>query len=121
MAELREGAERLKREIGYNPTYFMGMVGELGPANACRRLIRSSQPSDGFTTLWEANRLDMTVEALSLLPWYADLFEVEDAVSARRRLEAHRFDVDAFLDRRTASPPGWVARSETEHEDRQPQ
>lgn len=48
MAELRDGVNRLKREIGYNPTYFMGMVAEHGPAEACRRLIRSLKPSDAF-------------------------------------------------------------------------
>lgn len=109
MAELRDGIDRLKREIGYNPTYFIGMVADLGPAEACRRLIRSAKPSDGFATLWEASRLDMTVEALSLLPWYGELFDDQDSALARRRLEAHGFDVEAFLRRRTAVEPSWVS------------
>jgi|GEM_PF-6993865 hypothetical protein len=31
-AEIRQGTERLKREIGYNPTYFTRMVADHGPS-----------------------------------------------------------------------------------------
>jgi hypothetical protein len=68
LQDFTEGAEQLKREMGYNPTYFLGMVAEHGSAEASRRLIRSKDASDGFTRLWEAGRLDMTVEAMALLP-----------------------------------------------------
>lgn len=33
--DMVDGAARLKREIGYNPTRFMQMVGELGAADGC--------------------------------------------------------------------------------------
>jgi hypothetical protein len=107
LQEFTDGVETLKRQIGYNPTYFIGMVAEHGPADASRRLIRSKDASDGFTRLWEAGRLDMTVEAIALLPWYAELFDEHDTVLARRRLDAYGFDVDDFLIRRTQSPPSW--------------
>lgn len=42
MDEIRLGTDRLKREIGYNPTYFNRMVGEMGPVAACKKLIASS-------------------------------------------------------------------------------
>lgn len=113
-AELRDGAALLEREIGYDPTSFMGMVGESGSAEVCRRLIRSSEPSEGFTILLDAGRLDMTVEALSLLPWYSELFDPQDAVLARQRLEQYRFDVDAFIRRQTGSPPGWFTQENGE-------
>jgi hypothetical protein len=67
--ELRAGMQQLKQEIGYNPHEFKAMIGEHGPAEACRQLIRSSTPSTGFTKLWEHEMLDITVEALALLPW----------------------------------------------------
>lgn len=107
LQEFTDGAETLKREVGYNPTYFLGMVAEHGPAEASRRLIRSKDASDGFTRLWEARRLDMTVEAIALLPWYEELFDDHDREMARRRLEAYRFDVDGFLTRRMQSSPSW--------------
>jgi hypothetical protein len=54
---------------GYNPRLFNEMVGALGPAEAARQLITSTAPASGFVQLWEHRRLDMTVEALALLPW----------------------------------------------------
>ena len=106
-AEIREGTERLKREIGYNPTYFNRMVADHGPIEATRRLVVADTVSDGFTKLWEHKRLSMTVEALAILPWYASLFHQEVVARARRRLAEYNFDVDAYLANRTANPPTW--------------
>lgn len=61
-AEIREGTERLKREINYNPTYFKRIVAEHGPIEATRRLVMADDVSDGFTKLWEHGRLAMSVE-----------------------------------------------------------
>jgi hypothetical protein len=101
------GADRLRREIGYNPTRFNQMVAEHGGPEAVRRLLQTHDVSDGFATLWENGRLEMSCEAHVLLPWYRDLFTNEQVAIARRRLIAHHFDVDAFLDRAVASPPSW--------------
>ena len=106
-AEIREGTERLKREIGYNPTYFNRMVADHGPIEATRRLVVADAVSDGFTKLWEHGRLAMTVEALAILPWYASLFDQEVVARARRRLAEYKFDVDTYLANRTANPPTW--------------
>ncbi|MDA8312753.1 MAG: hypothetical protein M0Z46_19515 [Actinomycetota bacterium] len=105
--EFTDCAAILEREIGYNPTYFMGMVADHRRVDACKRLIHSTVPSEGFSKLWEARKLDMTVEAISLLPWYDVLFDDRDRAEARRRLEAHEFDADGFLAQRTAAPPAW--------------
>lgn len=67
--DMIRGAERLKREIGYNATRFIQMVGELGGVEAARHLLQGQNASDGFTTLWEHRRLEMSVEAHVLLPW----------------------------------------------------
>lgn len=45
------------------------MVGEHGGAEAARHLLTGRDASDGFTTLWEHGRLEMSVEAHVLLPW----------------------------------------------------
>ena len=102
-----EGSARLTREIGYNPSRFLQMVGELGGPEAVRRLLGSPDTSEGFTTLWEAGRLEMSCEATALLPWYEELFTDEQLGVARRRLAAHHFDIDGFLRRRRATPPPW--------------
>jgi hypothetical protein len=93
------GIEISKREVGYNPTRFAQMVGELGGLEAARHLLRGRDASDGFTTLWEHGRLDISVEAVVLLPSYHELFTAEQLETARRRLTEHRFDVDSWLHR----------------------
>lgn len=109
--EMVEGAETLKREIGYNPTRFNQMVAEHGGPEAARQLLTGRDASDGFTTLWEAGRLDMSIEEAALLPWYGSLFSEDQRSVARRRLTEHRFDIDAFLARRGARPPAWSAQA----------
>ena len=47
------------------PSYFAQMLGEHGAVGAARLLINARTVSDGFTRLWELNRLDLTVEAFS--------------------------------------------------------
>lgn len=107
-AAMLRGADQLKREIGYNPYRFQQMIAERGGVAAAKRLLgRGSATSEGFTTLWEARRLTMSVEAFALLPWYAPLFTEDELATARQRLEAHGFDVDRFLQLAAEEPPGW--------------
>jgi len=107
------GSSRLKKEIGYNPTRFNQMVAEHGGVGAAHLLLQGADASDGFTTLWEHGRLEMSVEAVVLVPWYADLFTNDERAIARRRLTDHRFDVDGYVARRALDPPSW-ATSESE-------
>ena len=102
------GAARLKSEIGYNPTRFNQMVAEHGGPEAAWRLLNGQDTSDGFTTLWDAQRQDMSVEAVALLPWYDPLFTDEQRVVVRLRLVEHHFDLDAYLSNRVATPPRWT-------------
>jgi hypothetical protein len=75
------------------------MVGDHGGVGAAQRLLHGPDASDGFTTLWEARRLELSVEAHVLLPRFRALFTQRELRKARHRLEEHGFDVDAFLDR----------------------
>lgn len=81
--------ETAKRELGYNATRFLQMISEHGGLAAARQLLWSDAPSEGFTTLWERGRLDLTVEAHVLDPEFASLFTDEDREQARARLEAY--------------------------------
>lgn len=99
---------RMKRELSYNPTRFIQMVADHGAVGAAQVLLKGRDASDGFTTLWEHNRLDMSVEATVLLPWFEDLFTTKEIATARRRLIAHRFDVNDFLARASRNPPSWT-------------
>lgn len=108
-ADMVAVAERLKNEIGYHPRQFLRMVAERGAVDAARQLLRGADVSYGFTTLWEHDRLALSVEAFSLLPWYRDLFTEDQRETAERRLTEHRFDVDGFLLRTCANPPAWTS------------
>jgi hypothetical protein len=84
------------------------MVAEHGGVEAARQLLRGRDASDGFTALWEARRLEMSVEAAALLPWYEALFTDEERAVARRRLVDHGFDIDEFLENRSTRAPAWT-------------
>jgi len=78
-----------KRELGYNATRFLQMISEHGGLAAARQLLWSDAPSEGFTTLWERRRLDLTVEARILVTEFEPLFTDEERERARARLEAY--------------------------------
>lgn len=82
---------RARREAGYNATYFFRMLETLGGVTTARKLLGSAHISDGFTSLWEASRLDLTVEALVLQKRFSSLFTDEELDVARRRLREFGF------------------------------
>ena len=41
----------------------------LGGVGTAKRLLREDRYSEGFTTLWEKGRLEMSVEFFVVLPW----------------------------------------------------
>ena len=75
------------KAAGYNATYFLRMLNEIGGVATAKKLVASTQPSDGFTKLWEMKRLDLSVEALVLDPKWTMLFSDPERRAARRRLE----------------------------------
>ena len=80
-----------KREAGYNATRFLQMVSEHGGLNAARQLLHASGVSDGFTALWMAKRLDLTVEAHVLKPEFESLFTADEFRIARSRLDEYGY------------------------------
>ena len=89
--------KRAKAEAGYNATVFLSMVSDIGGLETARYLLGTSEPSDGYVALWERGRLDLTVEATVLNPRWRELFTEHELATARDRLRAYEFDVDAFL------------------------
>lgn len=90
---MREVYRRAKAEAGYNATYFLQMLSELGEIETARRLIMASKPSQGFTVLWEKGRLDLSVEAQVLRPEFAELFTDDELDAARARLDEYDYRV----------------------------
>ena len=83
--------ETAKRELSYNATYFLGMISDHGGVEAAHRLLATDKPSDGFTTLRSAGRLDLSVEAHVLDPHFESLFTEEELRTARRRLDQYGY------------------------------
>lgn len=81
------------KKAGYNASYFLRMVSDLGGVETAYRLIMANKPSDGFTNLWELGRLDLSVEALILAPEWEYLFGEEERAFARKRLEAYAYEM----------------------------
>lgn len=92
---MHTGAQRLKQEIGYNPTRWMQMVADHGAVEAARRLLRGTDVSDGFVKLWEHQRLDETVEWYVLA--YPSLFDDDEREIAYQRLKRYDVPVDRWL------------------------
>jgi hypothetical protein len=95
--EMLDICDRFKREIDYNPARFRQMVVEHGGPETARRLLAGAHAQVGLETLRWHGRLGESVEAYVLLPRYRSLFTDAERATARRRLEQHGFDVDAFL------------------------
>lgn len=76
-----------KKECGYNASRFLQILGAKGGLAAAKQLISKPGGTDGFTTLWEHGRLDLSVEAHVLKSEYAELFTDEERRMCRERLE----------------------------------
>lgn len=84
-----------KRELHYNASRFLQMVSERGGLEAARQLLHVCTVSEGFTTLWERSRLDLSVEAHVLKPEYTELFTEDERLVARQRLDEYGFNFEA--------------------------
>lgn len=73
-------------EFGYYPHDFRSMVEKLGGVASAKQLINKPIISQGFTRLWEEGRLDLSVEALALLPEWRTLFSADELKRSRQRL-----------------------------------
>ena len=84
--------KRAKAEANYNATIFLRMLYERGDLSTAKYLINAEKPSDGYTALYERQRLDLTVEATVIedVRWHA-LFTAEELEKASRRLAEYRY------------------------------
>jgi hypothetical protein len=90
MLQVSENARRK----GYNPTYFVRMVYELGGVKAAKQLLSTHEVQEGLMRLWELNLLDESMEAYVLKPQFASLFTNEECAEAQRRLAALNYRVE---------------------------
>lgn len=84
--------QRAKQEAGYNATRFLQMLSEHGGVATARQLLSTPGVSDGFSSLFEAGRLDLSVEYHVVLDEFQELFTEHERDIARRRLADYGFD-----------------------------
>jgi hypothetical protein len=83
---------RAKREVSYPGSYFIQMASNLGGLAAAKQLLHAPDVAQGFTTLWERGRLDLTVEALIVEETrFRPLFTEEEVAIARERLGKYNY------------------------------
>ena len=85
-----------KREAGYNATRFLAMLNDHGGVKTARLLLDAPTVSDGYTALWERQRLDLTVEAVILEDErFHSLFSDEQLKTCRTRLNQYGYSKPA--------------------------
>lgn len=92
LSEMFDVYKRAKQEVGYKATAFLQMItnSEDG-VKIAKQLIQNNKPTDGFIKLWEAKRLDITVENLILKKEYLSLFTDEERKIAKERLTEYGY------------------------------
>jgi hypothetical protein len=79
---------------GYWASYFLRGVRNHGGVAYAHQLLRAEGTTDGFKRLTEEGRLDLTMEALTLRPEYAQLFTPAERQVAASRLAAAGYQAD---------------------------
>jgi len=87
------------------------MVAQHRAVETAHRLLASETgTSDGFVTLYEGNRLNLSIEARVLEPWYQDLFSGGEGSLARFGLQEHRFNMGGYLADTSGAWPDWATQ-----------
>ena len=108
---LRGKAMEAKTALGYTPGLLLQMLGSSGGYQAVSTLISKPKPSDGFATLWEGKRLDLSVEALVTESRWRRCFEENLLLAAETRLRQAGYvvtvpnhpDIPSVVEKSTAS------------------
>ena len=79
------------KEYGYRPTRFLNLLSELGGVETAKNLINKAEATDGFTKLWELNRLDLSVEALVIAEEFQPLFTDKEIETCKNRLAEYGY------------------------------
>ncbi len=78
--------------LDYHPVRFLRMIHEHGGVATATRLLKTPEPQEGLATLWELERLDISMEALVVQERWQPLFSDAERQAARDRLSAYGYD-----------------------------
>ncbi|HEX3600006.1 MAG TPA: hypothetical protein VHU84_07670 [Lacipirellulaceae bacterium] len=83
---------RAHDEANYNATRYHQMLTAHRGLGTAQLLLNADAVSDGYTALWERERLDLTVEALIIdHPEFYSLFTNDELGRARSRLHDYGY------------------------------
>jgi len=88
--EMEEIYQLAKQECHYSARRYLAMLRRRGGLETAQRLLHSKKISQGYITLRDADRLDLTVETLVLKPEYSELFTNEEKQIASNRLKMYK-------------------------------
>lgn len=81
-----------KEEAKYTPHIYLQMLHEHGGLQTAKILINKPKESDGYTQLFLAGRLDLTVEAMVFdNPEWHELFTAEELDKVSTRLKKFKY------------------------------
>jgi hypothetical protein len=84
--------QRAHAEANYNATRFLQMLHEHRGLETARILLHSPNVSEGYTALWNRNRLDLTVEAvIHDNPRWHPLFTEDELAICVKRLQDYGY------------------------------
>jgi len=91
---LYESATIAKKELNYNPIQFFSMLENGGAVLTAKKLLNAKHIPNGFSKLWEYERLDLSLEAIILNPKWKHLFNDDEIEEALKRLREANFDIN---------------------------
>lgn len=84
---------KAKAEAHYTASIFLKMISDHGGLTTAKTLINASKPSDGYTALYERQRLDLTVEAVvTENNRWRSLFTNDELARAEKRLAQYGYE-----------------------------
>jgi len=72
--------------LGYRPTRFEQMLGELGALRLAKALVKSAEIHDGMKEMAKLGRKDLIMESIMLEPKFSSLFSASELQAADWRL-----------------------------------
>lgn len=93
-ASVMDDIKILKEKYGYNPKFFLDMIIDHDIVDTAKRLIHSSEPSDGYTQLWHLKALQYSIENQIQDERWKPLFTDKDRAKAKKRLADYGFRVN---------------------------
>ena len=90
---IEEILETAKLELGLSPKGIRILLRHNQPAEVVKILLNTEQPSDGFITLREKKRLDLSIEYIILQDSLRGLLDDHYLEKAKKRLSDYGFNL----------------------------